>query len=40
MRVSIAIEASQPCGTSVRLALGVSLPPALVWIAFGFAGLI
>ncbi len=40
MRVFIAIEASQPCGKSFRLALGADLPLALVWAALHALGLI
>ncbi len=40
MKVFIAIETSQPCGKSFRLAIGASLPLTLVWTAFHFAGLI
>jgi hypothetical protein len=40
MRVFIAIEASQPSGTSFRLAFGVSVTPMLAWAVLRFAGLI
>jgi hypothetical protein len=34
MKLTFAIETSQPCGKTFRLALGVSLPLSLVWMAF------
>lgn len=40
MRVFVAIETGQPGGTSFRLAIGVHMSPALVWMAFKLAGLI
>ena len=40
MRVSILIEASQPCGKQFRLALGVYLPLTLIWAVLRLAGLV
>lgn len=35
MKLTFAVEASQPCGTRFRLALGVTIPLALVAMAVG-----
>ena len=40
MTLTFAIEASKPCGTKYRLAVGVTLAPALVWVVLKFAGLL
>jgi len=39
MKLTFVIEASQPCGTRFRLALGVSITPILAWVAAKLAGL-
>jgi len=39
MKVSIAIETSQPCGKIFRLAVEVSVPLALISAVLGFVGL-
>ncbi len=35
MKLTFAIEASQPCGTTFRLVLGVTIPLALVGVVVG-----
>ena len=40
MKLTFAIETSQPCGTNFRLALGVYVSPALVWVVLKLASLI
>ena len=39
MKLTFAIEASQSCGTSFRLAIGVTIPLTLVWMAIKITGL-
>lgn len=39
MMVFLAIETSEPSGLTRRIALGCSVPPALVWIAISLARL-
>ena len=38
MTLTFAIEASKPCGTKYRLAIGVTFSPALVWVVLKLAG--
>ena len=40
MQFNFAIETSQPGGASFRLALGITIPAALVMVALSFFGLI
>ena len=40
MTLTFAIEASKPCGTKYRLAVGVTLAPVLVGVALKLAGLL
>lgn len=39
MRITFAIEASQPSGVSFRMALGITIPLALLWTVLSFLGL-
>ena len=39
MQFTFAIEASQPCGRTFRLALGITIPLSLVWMVLHLAGL-
>ncbi|WP_264373061.1 hypothetical protein [Pelagibius marinus] len=40
MSVILAIEASQPCGTTYRLAIGCFLPPSLVSVVAALSRLL
>lgn len=40
MKLIFAIETSQPSGTNFRIALGITIPAGLVWIALGLVGLV
>ena len=39
MQFTFAIETSQPCGASFRLALGITIPLGLVWMVLSLVGL-
>ena len=39
MQITFAIEASQPCGATFRLALGMTFPLALLWSVLSLVGL-
>jgi hypothetical protein len=39
MQLTFAIETSKPCGATFRLALGITIPMSLVWMALNFARL-
>ena len=40
MKLTFAIEASKPCGTTFRMAMGVTLTPGLMWMVAKLTGLI
>jgi hypothetical protein len=39
MQITFAIEASQPCGATFRLALGITIPVGFVWTVLSLVGL-
>ncbi len=39
MKLTLSIEASQPCGRTFRLALGICIPLSLVAMVLGLSGL-
>ncbi len=39
MQITFAIEASQPCGATVRMALGMTIPLGFVWMILSLVGL-
>lgn len=39
MQITFAIEASQPGGTTFRIAIGISVPAGLVWTLIQLVGL-
>lgn len=39
MQFTFAIETSQPCGASFRLAFGITVPLGLVWMVLSLVGL-
>jgi len=40
MQFTFSIETSQPCGSTFRMAFGITIPIALVWMGLKFFGLI
>lgn len=39
MQFTFAIETSQPCGATFRLAMGITVPFGLVWMVLSLLGL-
>lgn len=39
MQFTFAIEASQPCGATFRLAFGISVPLGFIWTVLSLVGL-